>query len=84
MSAPFQLSVSLSEAEYEKYGPVLQKVLVNLLSDSPFGELNRSKQMENFPEKVPDLTKSAFWQKILQDTIWCCIWIVLVFFKLTR
>ncbi|KAG1942654.1 ghrelin/obestatin prepropeptide [Pimephales promelas] len=36
MSAPFQLSVSLSEAEYEKYGPVLQKVLVNLLSDSPF------------------------------------------------
>lgn len=59
MSAPFQLSVSLSEAEYEKYGPVLQKVLVNLLSDSPFGELNacfknRSKQMENFPEKVPD------------------------------
>lgn len=40
MSAPFKLSVSLSEAEYEKYGPVLQKVLVNLLSDSPFGELN--------------------------------------------
>lgn len=40
MSAPFELSVSLSEAEYEKYGPVLQKVLVNLLSDSPFGELN--------------------------------------------
>nr|AEV45801.1 preproghrelin [Schizothorax davidi]AWB11399.1 Ghrelin [Schizothorax richardsonii] len=35
MSAPFELSVSLSEAEYEKYGPVLQKVLVNLLSDSP-------------------------------------------------
>lgn len=60
MSAPFQLSVSLSEAEYEKYGHVLQKVLANLLSDSPFGELNRSKQMENFPEKVPDLTKSAF------------------------
>ncbi len=40
MSAPFELSVSLSEAEYEKYGPVLQKVLVNLLSDSPLGELN--------------------------------------------
>ncbi len=40
MSAPFELAVSLSEAEYEKYGPVLQKVLVNLLSDSPLGELN--------------------------------------------
>ncbi|XP_050969020.1 ghrelin/obestatin prepropeptide isoform X1 [Labeo rohita] len=35
MSAPFELSVSLNEAEYQKYGPVLQKVLVNLLSDSP-------------------------------------------------
>ncbi|XP_018927283.1 ghrelin-like [Cyprinus carpio] len=35
VSAPFQLSVSLSEAEYEKYKPVLQKVLVNLLSDFP-------------------------------------------------
>uniref|UniRef100_A0A671R1T2 Ghrelin n=2 Tax=Sinocyclocheilus anshuiensis TaxID=1608454 RepID=A0A671R1T2_9TELE len=35
MSAPFELSVSLSGAEYEKYGPVLQKVLVDLLSDYP-------------------------------------------------
>ncbi|XP_052455871.1 ghrelin [Carassius gibelio] len=35
VSAPFDLSVSLSEAEYEKYGPVLQKVLVDLLSDFP-------------------------------------------------
>ncbi|XP_016124332.1 ghrelin-like [Sinocyclocheilus grahami] len=32
-STPFELS--LSEAEYEKYGPVLQKILVNLLSDFP-------------------------------------------------
>ncbi|XP_016314450.1 ghrelin-like [Sinocyclocheilus anshuiensis] len=34
-STPFEPSMSLSEAEYEKYGPVLQKVLVNLLSDFP-------------------------------------------------
>ncbi|XP_056316252.1 ghrelin/obestatin prepropeptide [Danio aesculapii] len=36
MSAPFELSMSLSEAEYEKYGPVLQNLLENLLRDSPF------------------------------------------------
>ncbi|XP_059417069.1 ghrelin-like [Carassius carassius] len=35
VSAPFDLSVSLSKAENEKYGPELQKVLVNLLSDFP-------------------------------------------------
>ncbi|XP_056606748.1 ghrelin/obestatin prepropeptide isoform X2 [Triplophysa dalaica] len=36
VSAPFELGMSLSEAEYEKYGPVLQKIVVNLLSNSPF------------------------------------------------
>ncbi|XP_055069385.1 appetite-regulating hormone [Misgurnus anguillicaudatus] len=35
MSAPFDLTMSLSEAEYEKYGPVLQNILVDLLSHSP-------------------------------------------------
>ncbi|XP_051985683.1 ghrelin-like [Xyrauchen texanus] len=34
VSAPFELAVALSEAEYETYGPVLQKVLVNVLSHS--------------------------------------------------
>ncbi|NP_001077341.1 appetite-regulating hormone precursor [Danio rerio] len=36
MSAPFELSMSLSEAEYEKYGPVLQNLLEDLLRDSSF------------------------------------------------
>ncbi|XP_051568628.1 ghrelin-like [Myxocyprinus asiaticus] len=35
VSAPFELAMSLSEAEYKAYGPVLQKVLVNFLSHSP-------------------------------------------------
>ncbi|KAL6457948.1 hypothetical protein MHYP_G00331780 [Metynnis hypsauchen] len=35
MSAPFQLGVSLTEEEYEEYGPMLQKILLNVLSDTP-------------------------------------------------
>lgn len=59
MSSPFELSVSLSEAEYEKYGPVLQKVLVNLLSDSPLGELNSyfKNRSINVAMKVANATK---------------------------
>ncbi|KAI4892778.1 hypothetical protein NFI96_032337 [Prochilodus magdalenae] len=34
MSAPFQLGVSLTEEEYEEYGPVLQKILLNVLGDT--------------------------------------------------
>ncbi|XP_046703129.1 ghrelin-like isoform X2 [Silurus meridionalis] len=34
-SAPFQLAVSLSETEYEEYGPVLHKMLLDVLGDPP-------------------------------------------------
>ncbi|XP_058259049.1 ghrelin/obestatin prepropeptide isoform X2 [Hemibagrus wyckioides] len=33
VSAPFQLAMSLSETEYEDYGPVLQKMLLDILGD---------------------------------------------------
>lgn len=35
VSAPFQLAVSLSDAEYEDYGPVLQRMLLDVLGDPP-------------------------------------------------
>ncbi|KAG9277170.1 ghrelin isoform X1 [Astyanax mexicanus] len=35
MSAPFQLGFSLSEGEYEEYGPVLQRILLDVLGDAP-------------------------------------------------
>ncbi|KAI5615010.1 hypothetical protein C0J50_8869 [Silurus asotus] len=34
-SAPFQLAVSLSETEYMEYGPVLHKMLLDVLGDPP-------------------------------------------------
>uniref|UniRef100_A0AB38ZLM6 Ghrelin n=1 Tax=Heteropneustes fossilis TaxID=93621 RepID=A0AB38ZLM6_HETFO len=33
VSAPFQLAVSLTDTEYEDYGPVLQKILLDVLGD---------------------------------------------------
>ncbi|XP_060774477.1 ghrelin/obestatin prepropeptide [Neoarius graeffei] len=35
VTAPFQLAVSLSETEYEDYGPVLQRMLLDVLGDPP-------------------------------------------------
>ncbi|XP_062853081.1 ghrelin/obestatin prepropeptide [Trichomycterus rosablanca] len=38
VSAPFQFSVSLSEDKYKEYGPVLQRMLLDILDDVPFLE----------------------------------------------
>ncbi|XP_076870674.1 appetite-regulating hormone [Brachyhypopomus gauderio] len=35
LSTPFQVGVSLSDAEYEKYGPVLQMILMDVLDVPP-------------------------------------------------
>ncbi|XP_072540590.1 appetite-regulating hormone [Salminus brasiliensis] len=35
ISTPFQLGVSLSEGEYEEYGPVLKRILQDVLGDTP-------------------------------------------------
>ncbi|KAF4078827.1 hypothetical protein AMELA_G00186020 [Ameiurus melas] len=35
VSAPFQLAVSLSDTEYDEYGPVLQRMLLEVLGDPP-------------------------------------------------
>lgn len=35
VSSPFQLAASLSETEYEDYGLVLQKLLLDVLGDPP-------------------------------------------------
>ncbi|XP_066522567.1 ghrelin/obestatin prepropeptide [Hoplias malabaricus] len=38
MSAPFHLGLSLNDDEYEEYGTVLQKILLDVLGDSPPSE----------------------------------------------
>ncbi|GAA6070086.1 ghrelin/obestatin prepropeptide, partial [Tachysurus ichikawai] len=35
VSAPFQLAVSLSDTQYEDYGPVLQRMLLDVLGGDP-------------------------------------------------
>ncbi|XP_030634320.1 appetite-regulating hormone [Chanos chanos] len=35
VSAPFELGISMSEAEFEEYGPVLRRILFDVLGDAP-------------------------------------------------